>query len=267
MASGNRGVVRKFSEIDSAPERKNASVYQPTPLLPTMYALNKSYTKKIMVCMENAHNGAEDFEPVVRIMGADGNGIKLTSKGWCDFKETFPKMKNYFASRDAQEENIHYDDFTVRLCTGWGEKMFELVEKVSVEGKNGKAFQKSLAFKRPTIEYLTNVAKCVDVRYEWLSKVKDSVKHIIDAICEYIIDKMSLENESQVLYISAHDVVRCTETFPDTLADDIKKALLDKKDIVMTCGEVEILMYEIARLHIYILTCVISDKLMFLQQK
>ena len=110
----------------------SVSKYYCHQLLPMVYGLNKSYTKKITIGLENKKIGGE-FLPVMRL-GADGFvGILLTVSDWRLFEVNFPVIEQFFETEydDMLDKKIPFRRFNIRLIMSYGDKAFELVEEDS----------------------------------------------------------------------------------------------------------------------------------------
>ena len=73
----------------------SVSKYSCHQLLPMVYGLNKSYTKKITIGLENKKIGGE-FLPVIRLSADDFVGILLTVSDWRLIEENFPVIEQFF---------------------------------------------------------------------------------------------------------------------------------------------------------------------------
>ena len=68
---------------------QHSAKYYCHQLLPMVYGLNKSYSKKITIGLENKKIG-DEFLPIIRISGNDDFvGIPLTVSDWSLFEENF----------------------------------------------------------------------------------------------------------------------------------------------------------------------------------
>ena len=126
-------------------------------LFPMVYGLNKSYTKKITIGLENKKLGGE-FLPVIRLSGNDFVGIPFTVSDWRLFEENFPGIEKFFETEDGDmlDKKIPFSHFSIRLIMSYGDKAFEL------EGENSqtsdqpptKQYRRSLIFNKVSFDRL-----------------------------------------------------------------------------------------------------------------
>ena len=85
-------------------------------LLRMVYGLNKSYTKKITIGLENKKIGGE-FIPVIRLSADDFIGIPLTASDWHLFEENFPVIEQFFETEEDNmlDKKIPFSHFGIRL--------------------------------------------------------------------------------------------------------------------------------------------------------
>ena len=121
-------------------------------LLNSIYALNKSFTKKILVSLDqcNDYNDVH-YEPTVRLIASDFIGIAFSISQRNSFKSTFDDIIKYFdASADELfEQKIYGDGWILKFTRCHSEKAIEVEEdrrsgsKVPV-----KCFRQSIVMKR-----------------------------------------------------------------------------------------------------------------------
>ena len=94
----------------------SVSKYYCHQLLPMVYGLNKSYTKKIIIGLENKKIGGE-FLPVIRLSAEDFVRIPLTVSDWRLFEENFPIIEKFFETEDGDmlDKKIPFSHFNIRL--------------------------------------------------------------------------------------------------------------------------------------------------------
>ena len=95
-----------------------------------VYRINKSYTKKITIGLENKKIGAE-FLPVIRLSAGDFVRIPLTVSDWRLFEEDFPIIEKFFETEDGDmlDKKIPYSHFSITLIMSYSDKAFEFVEE------------------------------------------------------------------------------------------------------------------------------------------
>ena len=100
-------------------------------VLPTVYGLNKLYTKKIAVGLENSGVGHTDFQPIIRIFTEDFVGISFTVEEWLCFREQFPDIEKYLDtdSVEKQDEQQLHNSFNIRFIRSYNDKAIELIPR------------------------------------------------------------------------------------------------------------------------------------------
>ena len=136
----------------------SVSKYYCHQLLPMVYELNKSYTKKITIGLENKKIGGE-FLPVVRLSADDFVGIPLTVSDWRLFEENFLIIEKFFETEDGDmlDKKIPFSHFRIRLIISFGDKAFELVEEENSQTSDQpptKQYRRCLIFKKVTFDIL-----------------------------------------------------------------------------------------------------------------
>ena len=95
----------------------SVSKYYCYHLLPMVYGLNKSYSKKITIGPENKKIGGE-FLPIIHISGGDDFvGILLTVSDWSLFEENFSIIEKFFETEDNDmlDKKIPFSRFSIDL--------------------------------------------------------------------------------------------------------------------------------------------------------
>ena len=66
-------------------------------LLPTIFSLNASLTKKVVISIEYDNN-VQNFIPKLRLIGCDFIGLQLNEETWTDFKRMFEEVTVFVSS-------------------------------------------------------------------------------------------------------------------------------------------------------------------------
>ena len=189
-------------------------------VLPTVYGLNKSYTKKIAVGLENSGVGHTDFQPIIRIFTDDFVGISFTAEEWLCFREQFPDIEKYLDtdSVEKQDEQQLHSSFNIRFIRSYNDKAIELVPRDVREEEGGeppkkKPYRPSLVFKKVTFDHLKTVSRCIDVRVKYLTNVQKNIKIIISCISKFLKGQLEKDQESQYVNFTKSDVLPLTTKF------------------------------------------------------
>ena len=132
MADGKRNYSTMAGQHSASTAGQHSAKYYCHQLLPmevVVYGLNKSYSKKITIGLENKKIG-DEFLPIIRISGNDDFvGIPLTVSDWSLFEENFSIIEKYFENGDSNmlDKKIPFSRFSIRLIMSYSDKAFELV--------------------------------------------------------------------------------------------------------------------------------------------
>ncbi|KAL7289140.1 hypothetical protein TKK_0017084 [Trichogramma kaykai] len=69
-----------------------------------VFALNKSWSKKIHVGLEYEDLEDVEFIPTIRLLGSDHQGIPFNTADWNDFVNTFENIEKYFNNAPDMED-------------------------------------------------------------------------------------------------------------------------------------------------------------------
>ena len=102
------------------------------PVLASIHGFNKSWSKKIIVGLENSDAAATRFEPVVRFCGNDCKGVKINIAKWNNLKNIFPIIETYFNGlNDGYKDSLLYGGtWSLRFTIFYSEHAIQLEEIV-----------------------------------------------------------------------------------------------------------------------------------------
>ena len=102
-------------------------------LLPTIYSLNKSFSKKIYMRLEVNDGGCPQIDS--RLIGADFAGVVFTDYHWDEFVSTFDFIKKIFSSQNNKmimDQKLMESGFNVRFVISHGCRAVE-IESILVD--------------------------------------------------------------------------------------------------------------------------------------
>ena len=171
----------------------------------TLYALNKSFTKKVIVGLEYDEIvdkfDDECYKPVVRLVSNDFEGVAFSYDDWEDFKNSFNDVDKYFHGLDngLKDQKIYGNGWTLKFTTSHQDKAIEIDEDRRPGVGRIKRFRYSLIIKKVTFDCLQEfIAKFVDTHLKYLSSIASSVRRIICEVMEFLTNKSSLMHEAQI---------------------------------------------------------------------
>lgn len=230
-------------------------------LLPMSYGLNKSYSKKIYVGLENLQNGSQEFKPIVRITGEDTVGIPFTIDNWKDLQKSFEKIDEFFGHQgdDLLDTCVTGLGYTIRFTISYSDKAIELVDNTN-KSDSGKKYQRSLTFKKNTYDSLKIISKCVNHRIEYLNDVACMIPYLISTISEEVQSVLDNEEESQITYYTSNNIMRVMiddDALNEKIVDKTEKIVNDIK-INVKKNDIYILILEFIAFHMYVIVSSIN---------
>lgn len=188
-----------------------ASSRRSQPIFCSVYPLNKSFSKKLVIGLEYKNLEGE-YQPVVRLCGSDYVGIPFSKEEWQNFKGTFSDVSDYFGDRkdDLFEQKIYGKSWSLRFSRNHKDKSIEVEEdrRPSVDGVVNKRYRSSIIMKKVTFEWLNDhVYKSIDNQFEYLSRIANFVDCIVKESVILIDEFAKCRFESQIENYS-HDNVK-----------------------------------------------------------
>lgn len=190
------------------------TVYPKGQLLSSIYGLNKTYTKKVLIGLEFDEE-KRLFVPKVRLFGNDFIGLAFNQREWDSLVGTFMPMADYFENHISNfaDRQIVGCNFSVRFTTAHSGKAV-VIEELPRPKKDGdcdqmmsiKKFRRSIVMKRPTFENLRLVIDCVRAKLEYLHSIESSVEFFADQLGKHYLEKLSEKQESQYTTVSISDI-------------------------------------------------------------
>ena len=246
------------------------AVYPKGQLFSSIYGLNRTYTKKVLVGLE-FDDEKRLFVPKVRLIGNDFIGIAFDQKEWDSLLGTFMPMEDYFENHISNfaDRQIVGCNFTLKFTTAHSDKAVQ-IEELLRPTKNGdcaqmmsfKKYRRSIVMKRSTFEKLRQVTDCVRAKLEYLSSIEKSVEFFADQLGKLYLEKLSQKQEAQITEVSTSDILavgKLTESDYHHLAgqfQSLELQAIDKREMIILAEEllfikVEYLAFQAQRSIVY----------------
>jgi hypothetical protein len=246
-------------------------------LLPMMYGLNNSFGKLLMVGLENSASGKKDFEPVVRIGAQNFVPFIFSTDCWKAFNEHLGEIEEFFTTYNEEpllDKCLTIPGYTIRFMISYSDRAFELVEDLPKPPNADVALDvpplppkkrcrhpaRSLVFKRVTFERLKDLAKCVDYRIKYLTKIKKSMGTILDEITDYAKVKLQDEQNSQYTYYSAMNIKYVMRDVDDEFINNVN-IVLKQNNLSIAIEDLQIIVHELVNLHLYTLVSTMNENI------
>lgn len=191
------------------------AVYPKGQLLSSVYGLNRTYSKKVVVGLE-FDDEKRLFVPKVRLIGIDFIGIVFNQKEWDSLIGTFMPIEDYFENHISNftDRQIVGANFSLRFTTAHSDKAIQ-IEELMHPKKDGdcgqmmsfkKTYRRSIVMKRSTFEKLRHVTDCVRAKLEYLSSIQNSVEFFADQLGKHYLEKLNEKQEAQYTVVSKADI-------------------------------------------------------------
>lgn len=179
-------------------------------ILSTVYNLNKSATKNIIIGLEY-DNDVEKCIPKARLIGKDFTGVPFERCEWASFVSSMKHADKYFDSypkyQDLKDSKILGINFTMRFTSTHGELAIEIEESDMSENASGpeiKKFKHSIIYKKSTFLGLQKILPCIEERFNYLEKIAPVFETVIDNIATtyYKLGKFDEKNYASMAKLS-----------------------------------------------------------------
>lgn len=194
----------------------NNAVYPRGQLFSSIYGLNKTYTKKVVVGLE-FDEVKRLFAPKVRLIGNDFIGIAFNPMEWSSLTNSFPHIDAYFGSytNNYADQQIVGCNFSLRFTTAHSDKAVQ-IEELLQPARIGdcaqvipvkKQYKRSIVMKRATFEKLRHIIHCVRAKLDYLDSIESSVEYFADQLGKHYLEELSQKHQAQITEVSVSDIL------------------------------------------------------------
>lgn len=216
----------------------------------TILALNKSFTKKIVIGIEQGSDN--ELIPIIRILGKDFVGIKVTHNDWNTLKGLFPMIQSYFDDyQDDETKNWNklecqeFNIFKVYMFNSYSIK-FEEVKRQS--DKKDKFYQ-NVIMQKNSFEMLERLAPCIDMCVSDLFKKIPLINAVKDVLVNYISVKMENGHNAQILEPNDYELRSIIDGLDHDDLNAIEKEVRSKGNSEYREFEIKYIINELRALH------------------
>ena len=238
----------------------------------TLYPLNKSFTKKVIIGLEYDETADklddECYKPVVRLLSNDFEGVAFSCDDWEDFKTSFNDIDKYFRGLDTglKDQKIYGNGWILKFTTSHQDKAIEIEEDRRPGVGRIKRFRHSLIIKKVTFDCLQEfIVKCVDTRLKYLSSIASSVRRVTCELMEFLTNKSSLMHEAQIQLYTSNIVKDIVNLVDDNVINDITSSIenqcKEEKLTSLSKSDVTDVLYQFVSLHMPRIIDVLNVKL------
>jgi len=166
--------------------------YEKQLLLPTIYKLNLSFGKKVIIGFEEQKSS--DLYPVVRLVGKDFIGVSFKADAWYNFQKEFHIISEYFDSEDAvankmRDQQFIKQDFLLLFTISYGQRSIvidrsqnydeedNIQNNQDVKKKKRKYSSQSITIQKITFDNLKEICVCINERLRRLEAITECVNY------------------------------------------------------------------------------------------
>lgn len=254
---------RKFNNLTMYCETSTSfTLFEKQLLLPTLYGLNRSFTKKIIIGFKEQEDGC--LYPSVRLIGNDYSGISFNTESWRSFQEQFNTVSEYlngeYNVNGPGDQRITTQHFLIFFTISYGQRAIAIEKKSEVlrDEKNEESKKKKpyhyIIMQKITFDNLKEICVCVNERLNYLEKIIMCVNHCKDVLVKLLHTKIR-ENKLQPNLYTIKNLINTENT---TIENQIRESL-NIKFPTFTEQEFRMIFLELTTIYqFYILQCVSS---------
>lgn len=221
-----------MSRNESQPSSSGDSVRMVrSPISSRIFALNKSWSKKVLLGLEYEDLLAGSYTPVIRLVGSDFQGIPFTYDQWVvhslttsGFLSNFEDVEKFFKGQlDCLDRTVDGKSWSLRYTQSYSKKAIEIIEKIRMNtssNESPKRLKHSIVLHDVSFYILKNCTNgCIE---NWMTYVfplfraapifvEDIVKRFKAVNCdEEKMRKMLVELDDEIISTCISNVTKKT---------------------------------------------------------
>lgn len=199
----SESVMESFKPAELVPVvlvegKKHGPSIPPQVLFPTIYGLNKSFSKKIYMGLELSQEGYAELE--VRLIGADFDGIRFNLLTLANFMSTFEVVSKFFAGgsndRSMLDQKLVDSGYSIRFVISHRSKAIEIEEDDPQTQKSKKKYRRSVILKENTFDMLKTYTPLLIARVEYYKQLAAVYNSVMEEVVKQS-DANATEKPSQ----------------------------------------------------------------------
>ena len=215
-------------------------------LLSTVFALNTSLTKKVVISIEYDNN-VQNFIPKIRLIGRDFVGLQLNEETWTDFKRVLEEVTMFFCSHNQKilGKRITIGNLCLNLTTSHSDRALEIYENTDeVDDSRGqkKKYVQNIVYKFNTFTNLKKLIKCIDCKFAELKKITNQLDGLLNELVKKLYANIQHPKDSQYLMMTAQVIETSDIRINDEEILRIKNNLGTECDL--SCAEISTILYQ-----------------------
>lgn len=218
------------------------TLFEKQLLLPALYGLNRSFTKKIIIGFEDREEEDSSFYPATRLVGNDFTGISFNIEAWQRFQEHFDTVSRYLDGgydnvNEMWDERIVTPDFSIFFTMSYGQKAI-VIEKPEEELRDGQQEDKHnnqqkkeskkkklyhcVVMQKVTFDNLKEICDCVNERLNYLEKITMCVNKCKDSLIKLLHTEIGKNGIKADIYTIKNIIKTKSNIIENQIREDLK---------------------------------------------
>jgi hypothetical protein len=191
-------------------------------LLPTIYKLNLSFGKKVIIGFEEDEQSG-DLYPAARLIGKDFIGVSFKTSAWYNFQKNFNIISEYFDTADdvagrMRDQRLIKEDFLLLFAISYGQRSiiidglqnYAKEEEADIQNgqdaakKRRKYSPRAIIMQKNTFDNLKEICVCINERLKNLDAITECVNYCKDILIKRINIELPKNDFKMDLYSVTH---------------------------------------------------------------
>ncbi|XP_039309640.1 uncharacterized protein LOC120358680 [Solenopsis invicta] len=203
-------------------------------LLPTIYKLNLSFGKKVIIGFEEDEQSG-DLYPAARLIGKDFIGVSFKTNAWYNFQKDFNTISEYFDTTDDVAEKMRdqqfiKEDFLLLFTISYGQRSIIIEglqnycrEELDIQNRQDAAKKRrkfnpwAIIIQKNTFDNLKEICVCINERLKKLEAITECVNYCKDIL----IKRINIEVSKNDFKMDLHSVTHFIKTVRSILEKQI----------------------------------------------
>lgn len=215
------------------------TLFEKQLLSPTLYGLNRSFTKKIIIGFEDQGDGS--FYPATRLIGHDFSGISFNIEAWQRFQEHFDTVSRYLDGEyndvnEMWDQRIVTQNFSIYFTMSYGQKAIA-IEKAEVlkgekeedkhndqqikESKKKKLYH-CVIMQKTTFDNLKEICVCINERLNHLERISVCVNQCKDNLIQLLHTEMAKNGFNADIHTIKNLIKTKSNIIENQIREDLK---------------------------------------------
>lgn len=229
-----RKINNNCGDSESCETSESCKFVEKQLLLPTIYKLNLSFGKKVIIGFEEDEQSG-DLYPAARLIGKDFIGVSFKTNAWHNFQKDFNIISEYFDTTDdvagkMRDQQFIKEDFLLLFAISYGQRSIIIdgsqnYDKKEDDIQNGqdaankrrKYSPRAIIMQKNTFDNLKEICVCINERLKNLEAITECVNYCKDIL----IKRINIEVPKNDFKMDLHSVTHFIKTVRNILEKQI----------------------------------------------